>query len=656
MVDYNIGIPQQQLFQAPDVMQNAMRMQQMQAQNMQMQQAERAQQQQNAMAAHLGSGGDMSNPEFRQKLLAVGGASAAPLLASIATMEREKMQQRAEEARAGRYASQARTSDFDLQIKERKDMLDRLPYIMTLDDPTAYANFRAEAVKKFGPNITLPETKPTEREALALYATAADALKQAQETARATQDANKPQYQLIDGVPTLIRPGAGTFEPLREAGAARPPVTGGAPVGGAGAPAMPGAMPTPAPAPAPAGFDMDRAKYASGSIESGGRYNAVGPVTNSGDRAFGKYQVMGANIPSWTKEALGRSMTPAEFLASPEAQERVFETYFGKSVAKYGNPADAASVWFSGRPLAKAGNASDVLGMTVPQYVQKFMAAYEGGTNMPAMMRAPGFASSSGIPANVGLPVAPVMNALAGPQPAQQGNALAAPMLQQQPPAPALSPFEEARQTANTRALEKQRAIETMKAEVASKAPPRAMTAEQENRQRIAVVKDRKAAMTTIDAMDDMLDAVRGVRELSPSQKDSITGIRSYGFPLTQSSQTATTKLENLKGKVISLGKQIASVGGSIGSIATQEWSILSSQVASLKTEKMSAKDLDDQLDIIEGMAKRLVDRVRDSYTTQYEELNAKYNGRFSLDYDKPPAGTGAGAGAGVDTNNPLLR
>jgi hypothetical protein len=177
---------------------------------------------------------------------------------------------------------------------------------------------------------------------------------------------------------------------------------------------------------------MDRAKQAIAGIESGGRYGALGPVTDRGDRAFGKYQVMGKNIPSWTKEALGSSMTPAEFLASPEAQEKVFETQFGKSVAKYGNPADAASVWFSGRPLAKAGNASDVLGTTVPQYAQKFMAAYEGGANTPAMMRSPGFASSSGIPANVGLPVAPVLNALAGSQPAQQGNAMAAPPTQLQ--------------------------------------------------------------------------------------------------------------------------------------------------------------------------------------------------------------------------------
>jgi hypothetical protein len=41
MVDYNIGIPQQQLFQAPDFTQNAMRMQQAQLQEMQMQELAR---------------------------------------------------------------------------------------------------------------------------------------------------------------------------------------------------------------------------------------------------------------------------------------------------------------------------------------------------------------------------------------------------------------------------------------------------------------------------------------------------------------------------------------------------------------------------------------------------------------------------------------
>lgn len=125
-----------------------------------------------------------------------------------------------------------------------------------------------------------------------------------------------------------------------------------------------------------AGLNMPAAKAAISNIESGGNYKALGPVTEKGDRAYGKYQVMGANIPSWTKQALGQSMTPAEFLASPEAQEKVFEDQFARNTAKYGSAQDAASVWFSGKPLAKAGQRADILGTTVPSYVNKFNAVY----------------------------------------------------------------------------------------------------------------------------------------------------------------------------------------------------------------------------------------------------------------------------------------
>jgi hypothetical protein len=81
---------------------------------------------------------------------------------------------------------------------------------------------------------------------------------------------------------------------------------------------------------------------------------------------------MGANIPSWTKEATGAELTPDEFLANKEAQDATFKHHFGKSLNQYGTPEDAASVWFSGRPRASAGNASDVLGTTVPSYLKKF--------------------------------------------------------------------------------------------------------------------------------------------------------------------------------------------------------------------------------------------------------------------------------------------
>lgn len=108
-------------------------------------------------------------------------------------------------------------------------------------------------------------------------------------------------------------------------------------------------------------------------VESGGNYNALGPDVprRSGvDRAYGKYQVMGANIPSWTDQALGRRMSPQEFLRSPEAQEAVFRDQMTRNLQKYGTLEDAASVWFTGRPYAQAlrAGARDV-NMDVRRYV-----------------------------------------------------------------------------------------------------------------------------------------------------------------------------------------------------------------------------------------------------------------------------------------------
>lgn len=117
------------------------------------------------------------------------------------------------------------------------------------------------------------------------------------------------------------------------------------------------------------------------SIESqgSGGYNAVGPVTQKGNRAYGKYQVMDFNIPSWTKKHLGQELTPDQFLRSPEAQDAVFKGEFGSSVAKYGNPQDAASVWFTGRPASEGANRSDILGTTGSKYVDKFNNALGTG-------------------------------------------------------------------------------------------------------------------------------------------------------------------------------------------------------------------------------------------------------------------------------------
>jgi hypothetical protein len=128
------------------------------------------------------------------------------------------------------------------------------------------------------------------------------------------------------------------------------------------------------------GWDWRRSAAAIARVESDGSggYSALGPPVKrkdgSTDRAYGKYQVMGANIPAWTKKHVGKAMTPAEFLKSEYAQDAVFRGEFGASVKKYGNEQDAASVWFSGRPMDRAGNSSDGYN-TVPEYVAKFSNA-----------------------------------------------------------------------------------------------------------------------------------------------------------------------------------------------------------------------------------------------------------------------------------------
>jgi hypothetical protein len=115
------------------------------------------------------------------------------------------------------------------------------------------------------------------------------------------------------------------------------------------------------------------------SIESSGDYSAMGPVTKSGDRAYGRYQVMGANIPDWTKEALGQSLTPEQFAQNPQAQDAVFDHRFGGYVNQYG-PQGAASMWFSGDPTPDG--SADQLGTSDTDYVTKFMQALGGGGGM----------------------------------------------------------------------------------------------------------------------------------------------------------------------------------------------------------------------------------------------------------------------------------
>ncbi|MBN8968939.1 MAG: hypothetical protein J0G95_10815 [Rhizobiales bacterium] len=122
---------------------------------------------------------------------------------------------------------------------------------------------------------------------------------------------------------------------------------------------------------------------ATAAVESGGKYDALGPVTKTGDRAYGKYQVMGANVGPWTKEVLGNEMSPADFVSNPQAQDAVYNAKFGALAQKYG-PEGAARAWFAGEGGMNDPNRRDQLGTTVDQYGKRFTNALAGAGNAPA--------------------------------------------------------------------------------------------------------------------------------------------------------------------------------------------------------------------------------------------------------------------------------
>ena len=134
----------------------------------------------------------------------------------------------------------------------------------------------------------------------------------------------------------------------------------------------------PATAGNPGSADLSRALASISRIESGGRYDAMGPVTRSGDRAYGRYQVMGSNVGPWTERWFGQRLTPEEFVANREAQDAAFRGQFGMYMDRYG-PQEAASRWFTGRPYAEGRSRTDAIpgvhpGLTGEEYVRRFMA------------------------------------------------------------------------------------------------------------------------------------------------------------------------------------------------------------------------------------------------------------------------------------------
>jgi peptidoglycan L-alanyl-D-glutamate endopeptidase CwlK len=166
---------------------------------------------------------------------------------------------------------------------------------------------------------------------------------------------------------------------------APPPAPGTAAVSGGGAwnaPPVAASSSSPPPGTAINSNILDTLGRNIAGIESGGwrnPYAAAGPqlgatASHPAGQALGKYQVMSYNVGPWTQQALGHAETPDQFRADPAAQEAVFRDQMTRTLAS-NSPADAASIWFTGKPLSQAGGAAkDVLGTTNASYIARATA------------------------------------------------------------------------------------------------------------------------------------------------------------------------------------------------------------------------------------------------------------------------------------------
>lgn len=103
----------------------------------------------------------------------------------------------------------------------------------------------------------------------------------------------------------------------------------------------------------PESYSLEKLMKAIATQESGGRSDLI----NSDSGASGKWQVMPANIPGWSRAALGREVSHSEFVSSPEIQQAVVKHRLNSYLKQESTPGRSeeetirrvASLWYSGR-------------------------------------------------------------------------------------------------------------------------------------------------------------------------------------------------------------------------------------------------------------------------------------------------------------------
>jgi hypothetical protein len=135
---------------------------------------------------------------------------------------------------------------------------------------------------------------------------------------------------------------------------------------------------------------LDRFLYALGSLESGGNYEARNPVSG----AYGKYQILPSNWPTWARAYIGSATAPQ----TPANQERVARGKVTSLYAWLNSWPNVAHWWLTG-----SGETNQNLWSSYSRtYVAKLMTIYRGTTASAPVVAPPPAGTSATVALHVG--------------------------------------------------------------------------------------------------------------------------------------------------------------------------------------------------------------------------------------------------------------
>lgn len=152
-----------------------------------------------------------------------------------------------------------------------------------------------------------------------------------------------------------------------------------------------------------------------------------------------------------------------------------------------------------------------------------------------------------------------------------------------------------------------------------NKSAVKQLTEAQQIKARETIAKDRQV-VSAIDASEKTMTSEIERLLKHPGLK-GITGYTGM-IPSLPASEAGAAEniLEGIKGKVKTLGRDLASQSGKLGNMAVQEWKFVSDAVAALDPR---SKDFPNQLKLVQEAMKGLKDRSRAKFEETYPDLAA---------------------------------